>query len=1081
MRPPSLLRCAAAALALAAASGCGWFQSALQVHVTVDPLVRATCVQVDLFTSPDISGEPTERRLLARPAGKDDFIVGIYRGGLPSQVFVTARPMFGVECANLVLNGAPVVTSGTFPPSGFTPVDLALMPPPPADDADGDGFVHAPNGADCNDGDPAVNPGATEHCNEAADFNCNALIGCADPACSGTSCLASPTQLTFASLPQTLTAGACSAAVQVDTAGAGGAVLAAVVPVTVSFSAPDGNLTIYSDAACTAPVGGVTILSGRSRATVYVKGTTAGAAHLSAGATGLTSTQQTETVVPGAAVSLVFTSAAQTTAPLYGCSQPVTLELRDAFGNATPVGTPLNIALAPNASPSSTFKFYPDAACQNAAIVQTPVAAGGTGATFYFKSTASAEGTVTITATAGALTATQSEGLVFRAAARLVFPLAAVTAVQNVCSPAVTLQTQDTSGNPAPVLANLTIGLSASSGSLVFYRDAACATSATSVTLTAGLSSVVFYFKGNQGTPQLTASGGVLGSPQQTETITAPQPTQLAFATAAQTVSAGACSGAVNVDARDASGTPTAVLSATTVTLSTNPSGQVTLYSDSACTTASGGSAVMATGSSRVTVYFKGTLAASTDLTASAGGLTSTPAQTETVTAAAGTKVLIVAAGKNQTVAAGTCASLTLERQDPYGNATTGALETMTLSSTPSAGMAFYGSSGCTSAITSIQLPAASARVFLYFKGTATGSYTLSEAPQSSLTGDTAPETITSGTPAELRFTSASQVGVAAGSCSAVVTVATYDGNGNPANVSGNTTVNVGTTGSTGATLYSDAACTTVASSVTIAANSGSTNFYFKGTLAGSGTLTAGAGGLTSAAPQSFAIIAGPPAKLGFSLGPATATAGICSGAGNAIQVQIQDQYGNPSNVTATTTVNISASNGTAATMLLSFNQNCNGSGLTSFTISSGSNTSATIYFKTTGSGTWTVTVTSSGLTTGTQNETVNPDVPNKLFFVTGVQTVTHDQCSQPVTVQIQDQYGNPSPPAADQSITLQGTTGFFKNAACNQAITPASITVTAGQTDGSFYFKAPAATGSYTITISSSGLTSANQMETIN
>src|SRR5439155_13862178 len=95
---PRSARCAVAALALAAASGCGWFESALQVHVTVPPAVPATCVKVSVFTSSDVSGEPVDFALAKRPPGKDAVTVGIYRGSLPAQVFVTARPMFGVEC-----------------------------------------------------------------------------------------------------------------------------------------------------------------------------------------------------------------------------------------------------------------------------------------------------------------------------------------------------------------------------------------------------------------------------------------------------------------------------------------------------------------------------------------------------------------------------------------------------------------------------------------------------------------------------------------------------------------------------------------------------------------------------------------------------------------------------------------------------------------------------------------------------------------------------------------------------------------------------------------------------------------------
>lgn len=61
-------------------------------------------------------------------------------------------------------------------------------PAPVCPDADGDGF--SPDGgacgpADCDDGDPAVNPGAEEHCSDGLDNNCNALVDADDPGAVG--------------------------------------------------------------------------------------------------------------------------------------------------------------------------------------------------------------------------------------------------------------------------------------------------------------------------------------------------------------------------------------------------------------------------------------------------------------------------------------------------------------------------------------------------------------------------------------------------------------------------------------------------------------------------------------------------------------------------------------------------------------------------------------------------------------------------------------------------------------------------------------------------------------------------------
>jgi hypothetical protein len=50
-------------------------------------------------------------------------------------------------------------------------------------DMDGDGFG---SDEDCNDNDAAVNPGATELCDNLVDDDCNDLVDLADPVCSDT-------------------------------------------------------------------------------------------------------------------------------------------------------------------------------------------------------------------------------------------------------------------------------------------------------------------------------------------------------------------------------------------------------------------------------------------------------------------------------------------------------------------------------------------------------------------------------------------------------------------------------------------------------------------------------------------------------------------------------------------------------------------------------------------------------------------------------------------------------------------------------------------------------------------------------
>src|SRR5439155_4163809 len=79
-----------------------------------------------------------------------------------------------------------------------------------------------------------------------------------------------------------------------------------------------------------------------------------------------------------------------------------------------------------------------------------------------------------------------------------------------------------------------------------------------------------------------------------------------------------------------------------------------------------------------------------------------------------------------------------------------------------------------------------------------------------------------------------------------------------------------------------------------------------------------------------------------------------------------------------------------------------------SVTIAAGAS-SAGFYFKDTKAGTSTLTAAASGLTSGTQAETINAASPSKLAFTTAGQTVVAGTCSTIATVQSQDGFNNPS------------------------------------------------------------------------
>jgi hypothetical protein len=182
--------------------------------------------------------------------------------------------------------------------------------------------------------------------------------------------------LRFASPPQSVTAGAASGAVTVQLSPA------ATADTTVTFSSSSSAGTFAP-----APAGpwsatlAVTIPAGSTTGpSVYYRDTRAGAPTVTAGAPGVTSATQVETVTAGALASLSVSPGSASAA--VGTTRVFTASGADAYGNA--------VSVSPGWSVSPALGTF------------SPTA--GSSTTF----TATTAGTGTVTATAGALTATSS-------------------------------------------------------------------------------------------------------------------------------------------------------------------------------------------------------------------------------------------------------------------------------------------------------------------------------------------------------------------------------------------------------------------------------------------------------------------------------------------------------------------------------------------------------------------------------------------------------------------------------------------------------------------------------------------------
>ena len=435
-----------------------------------------------------------------------------------------------------------------------------------------------------------------------------------------------------------------------------------------------------------------------------------------------------------------------------------------------------------------------------------------------------------------------------------------------------------------------------------FFSDPACQVPVDVVTVPARGTRATLYVRGEAaGDVEVTASALGLSPALQTETITAGQVVKLAFASPPRTVAAGGCSSALTVETQDTFGNGVAVAAAAPLTLTALPPAGVAFFRQPDCTVAVTGLGVAA-GARRATYYFSSTTSGTVTMgAASAPLLPASQDQTVTAGAAGSARLHHPAAHRG--------GGRVLGRSSPCRPATASATPPRwpppPRSPSPAPRRARSPSSPTRPvprpAVVSVDLAAGQSAASFYFRGQVAGADSVAVSA-----GGFAPisqaATITAGAASALGFVTTAQ-GVQAGQCSGIVTLRSQDGFGNAANVAASTQVNLTVSPAAGFAFYSDAACTTAVTFVTLLPTSPTASFYFEGSAPVPHTVTAQAAGLGSAT-QVETLGVGPRRRLVFLTAEQTLPAGGCSGL---VVVQTQDVAGNPSNVTANKTVNLTA------------------------------------------------------------------------------------------------------------------------------------------------------------------------------
>jgi hypothetical protein len=822
----------------------------------------------------------------------------------------------------------------------------------------------------------------------------------------------------------------------------------------------DGSTNYTNPGAITAAYS-LIIPAHASSATLYYKDTTAGNPTLTfrddAGNSnpdsGWVNATQTESVGAGLASKYLLSVASQPTTNQFVA---VTATLADS--NNVPV-TALENTDAFFTRASSTGWFSLDSAGTNPVTsLAAAIPAGATGVTVYFMDTAYHTTTITVSDSAppngatGLLDATTNVVInpPFNKLVIISGP-SIITATQS--SSTYTVQAQDVLGNVVVMTAPFTAYPTSSSAGGTFATSSGGPWTATQLTIGTGSSTASFYYMDTAvGTPILTISDQTpldipdVGITNATKTITVNDmpPSQLAFTTSAQTVTSGAISGIITVQARKADNNPAILVSSLVVQLAASRTsgrtGTAKFVATADVNAAAITSVTIPAGSSSASYYYTDNGYGGRTITAASGALT-TATQNWTVSSGPATKLIFTSSP--QTIQAGYVSSqYTAVFQDSFGNQTSMSTQ-QSISLGSSCGTGSFSAAAPPSWVATalLSVPASTETFSFYYLDSAGGSCNLT-------IGDTGLTpatqlTIVSPPPSRIIFTS-SPVSLVRGSAAAPLTIGLADIYGNLAPSPVSKIIYLTSTSPSG--VFSR-------TSFTMPAGQVSASFTYVDTVLGAATLTAADQpgstdtGFTDGT-QIFTVVYGVP--RGVTITPARATQN--NGQRNHFTATLTNQYGYNTVADQDYPMVLDTS---AHTGIFYASDNATALGDTpTVTVPTGAG-SFDFWFGPAAVST-NITATITGLSPGSARLTVIPDAAYRLQIAGGgTGNFTSGQTAN-LSVQVTDVFGD-LVPVTDPLIISLGTTS-------STATMPATVTIPGGGASVSFSYTETAA-GSATIT----------------
>ncbi|WP_415061431.1 Calx-beta domain-containing protein [Bdellovibrio sp.] len=835
-----------------------------------------------------------------------------------------------------------------------------------------------------------------------------------------------PTRLAFSG-PNTVSAGACSSAYEIKLVDDSNMVQAATGAITVNVTG-SGAGTFYENSDCSGPMTSLSFVAGQSIKNFYFKSTTPANLIFNADDVGpLLAGSKSVTVQVGAPAQLKLSGT--TNLSLNEC-KPYVVSTEDAYGNVSPLVSGLLVQFT-----AGSGGYFSDSSCL-ASISNMMMSTGTSSAVVYYKS--SAAGSVTLDAddsqagAAGIVNSSLTVNVVNLPASKLALSNPLLKA--GVCTPmTVTIQSA-TSSSVAAGGAGQTVNLAATGGSFYSANNCAGGSLIGSVVVPNGSASATFYYLDTLAeSVQITASAAGLSDASYSAAVSSNSPNKIILS-GVTPMTAGAC-GSFLVTLQDGWNNTATVTSSLSVLLSSNGSGQ--FFSEASCTTASS-TLNLSIGQSSGLVYFKDLMAENSVLTAAGLGLTSGTFNLTVNTAGPQALRLISA----NSIMVGQCLSVSAQVLDNFQNP-------VTLGADLSANLGmngpgeYFNSLDCSGApVSAVTILTGSSVKDFSFKSTTAQNINLT-ATSGGLTQATVAVAITTGAPHHLSLVG--PAAIQAGSCMAF-DIYLQDSVNNNVSVATATTLNL--SGSGLGSFYSDNACATAVSSITLPAHAQQTMVYYKNSSIQSLTLSVDDPGPLAAGTKSVTVNANATTALAMQ-GSASAEVGQCS----PFTLKALDLYSNLVTQPADLIValgGVSSGHFYSDSSCTALNQ------ITQASILSGQSTTV-VYYKNLSAENVNLqaqALTAESLSISVSKAFASTPLPPSKLVLSGLTNVSGDTCVA-YAVLVKDANNNVVPTGTTKIISFGGggTGAFYSDAAC----TALSGNATLGPVDTQviFYYKA--------------------------